>query len=137
MRVPGPGALTLGNAWCVNMIVRRAAGVISAGLLAVGLAACQFQDPGAPEQAGPVATAVAPTMSATPRPTGSPAGTWHLVFNSTFTGGALNRSGITHAPLYLILNNATTHLHQIPIQVPADMRVAYVRVWQHPGQVAG
>jgi beta-glucanase (GH16 family) len=41
-------------------------------------------------------------------------------------------SGITHAPMYLILNNATAHLYQIPVQVPADMRVAYVRVWQHP-----
>ena len=288
------------------MMMRRAASVISAGLLALGLAACQSRDPGAPEQAGPVATAAAPVASAAapatsaaPQPTGSPAGTWHLVFNSTFTGGALNtadwstgwlangitqpvskgelecydpanvavadgalslslsrqahscggrvrpyssgmintdgkfhftygfmqariwlpgrsgqiinwpafwadgqnwpktgeidvleglggracwhfinraasrgncvagtfyngwhtfgadweprsityyydgrvvgriRSGITHAPMYLILNNATTHLHQIPIQVPADMRVAYVRVWQHPGQVAG
>jgi hypothetical protein len=36
--------------------------------------------------------------------------------------------------MYLILNNATTHLYQIPLQVPAVMRVAYVRVWQHPGQ---
>jgi beta-glucanase (GH16 family) len=43
-------------------------------------------------------------------------------------------SGVTHAPMYLILNNATTHLYQIPLQVPAVMRVAYVRVWQHPGQ---
>jgi beta-glucanase (GH16 family) len=44
------------------------------------------------------------------------------------------KSGITHAPMYLILNNATAHLYQIPVQVPADMRVAYVRVWQHPQQ---
>jgi beta-glucanase (GH16 family) len=44
------------------------------------------------------------------------------------------RSGITHAPMYLILNNATAHRYQIPVRVPADMRVAYVRVWQHPGQ---
>jgi len=44
------------------------------------------------------------------------------------------RSGITHAPMYLILNNATTRLYQIPLHVPAVMRVAYVRVWQHPGQ---
>src|SRR5579871_5647906 len=44
------------------------------------------------------------------------------------------RSGVTHSPMYLILNNATTHLYQIPLHVPADMRVAYVRVWQHPGQ---
>ena len=42
------------------------------------------------------------------------------------------KSGITHAPMYLILNNATAHRYQIPIQVPADMRVTYVRVWQHP-----
>ena len=44
------------------------------------------------------------------------------------------RSGITHAPMYLILDNATTHRFRIPVQVPADMRVAYVRVWQHRGQ---
>ena len=44
------------------------------------------------------------------------------------------KSGITHAPMYLILNNATAHLYQIPVHVPADVRVAYVRVWQHPGQ---
>ena len=42
------------------------------------------------------------------------------------------KSGITHAPMYLILNNATAHRYQIPVRVPADMRVAYVRVWQHP-----
>jgi beta-glucanase (GH16 family) len=44
------------------------------------------------------------------------------------------RSGITHAPMYLILNNAIAHLYRSPLRVPADMRVAYVRVWQHPGR---
>jgi beta-glucanase (GH16 family) len=44
------------------------------------------------------------------------------------------RSGITHAPMYLIINNATAHEFGIPVQVPASMRIAYVRVWQHPGQ---
>lgn len=44
------------------------------------------------------------------------------------------KTGITHAPMYLIVNNATAHRYQIPVQVPADVRVAYVRVWQHPGQ---
>ena len=44
------------------------------------------------------------------------------------------RSGITHAPMYLIINNATAHEFGIPVRVPASMRVAYVRVWQHPGQ---
>ena len=70
----------------------RAAAAISAGLVALGLAACQVRDPGAPEQAGPVATPVAPgpATPAPSRPTENPAGTWHMVFNSTFTGGALD-----------------------------------------------
>jgi hypothetical protein len=42
------------------------------------------------------------------------------------------KSGITHAPMYLILNNATAHRYRIRVRVPADMRVAYVRVWQRP-----
>jgi beta-glucanase (GH16 family) len=272
--------------------------VIAAGLAVLGLAACQASDPGKLEQASPVTTSAAPDPATSPplRPAGNPAGTWHLVFDGTFTGRALNtadwstgwlangitppvsrgelecydparvtvsggalnlslirqphlcggrvrpyssgmvntdgkfqftyglmqariwlpgqggqisnwpafwtdgqnwpedgeidvleglggkacwhfinpaavrgncvagtfyngwhtfgadweprsityyydgrvvgriKSGITHAPMYLILNNATTHLYQIPLQVPADMRVAYVRVWQHPGQ---
>ncbi|HUZ39659.1 MAG TPA: glycoside hydrolase family 16 protein [Streptosporangiaceae bacterium] len=41
--------------------------------------------------------------------------------------------GITSAPMYLILNNATAHAYGIPVQVPATVRVDYVRVWQHPG----
>jgi len=39
--------------------------------------------------------------------------------------------------MYLIVNNATADRYQIPVQVPADMRIAYVRVWQHPGQRSG
>ena len=272
--------------------------MIAAGLVILGSAACQASDPGGPERASPVATPVAPdpATSAPVRPAENPAGTWHLVFNGTFTGRALNtadwstgwlaqgitppvsqgelecydpanvtvaggalhlslvrqphtcggktrpytsgmvntdgkfqftygfmqariwlpgqsgqiinwpafwtdgqnwpkdgeidvleglggkacwhfinqatvrgrcaagtfyntwhtfgadweprsityyydgrvvgtiKSGITHSPMYLILNNATTYLHQIPLHVPADMRVSYVRVWQHPGQ---
>jgi len=275
----------------VNTIARRAGAVVTAGLAALGLAACQAPAQGQPRQAGPANTAAAPA-----RPTGSPSGTWHLVFDGAFTGGALNTaqwstgwlasgitppvskgelecydpanvtvsggalnlsltrqphscggrvrpyssgmintdgkfqftygfmqariripgrggqiinwpafwadgqnwpttgeidlleglggkacwhfinpaavrghcvagtfyngwhtfgadweprsityyydghvvgrisSGVTHAPMYLILNNATTRLYQIPLHVPAVMRVAYVRVWQHPGQ---
>jgi len=282
----------------VNTIARRAAAVFSAGLVALCLAACQAPNPGGPERAGPVATPVAqdPATSAPARPAANLAGSWHLVFNGTFTGQALNtadwstgwlangitapvskgelecydpanvtvaggalnlslirqphscggrvrpyssgmintdgkfqftygfmqariwmpgqsgqiinwpafwadgqnwprtgeidvleglggkacwhfinpgavrghcvagtfyngwhtfgadweprsityyydghavgriRSGITHSPMYLILNNATTHLYQIPLHVPAVVRVAYVRVWQHLGQ---
>ncbi|WP_327319406.1 glycoside hydrolase family 16 protein [Streptomyces sp. NBC_01235] len=40
-------------------------------------------------------------------------------------------SGITSAPMYLILNNAISSIHGGPTQVPADMMVDYVRVWQH------
>ncbi|GAA2487788.1 hypothetical protein GCM10010276_27860 [Streptomyces longisporus] len=40
-------------------------------------------------------------------------------------------SGITSAPMYLILNNAVSSTYGGPTQVPADMMVDYVRVWQH------
>jgi beta-glucanase (GH16 family) len=41
------------------------------------------------------------------------------------------KTGITSAPLYLILNLATAHEYGIPVRVPATIRVDYVRVWQH------
>ena len=37
-------------------------------------------------------------------------------------------SGVTSAPMFVILDYAT----QSPAQVPAAMKVDYVRVWQHP-----
>lgn len=277
-------------------MARRAAAVISAGLAAVAMAACQAPAQGQAEQASPAATSAGAGPAATPvRPTQNPARTWHLVFNATFTGDSLNtadwstgwlahgitppvskgelecydpanvtlsggalnlslirqpqscggrvrpyssgmintdgkfhftygfmqariwmpgqggqiinwpafwadgqhwpkdgeidvleglggracwhfinpaavrgncvagtfyngwhtfgadweprsityyydgrvvgtiRSGVTHSPMYLILNNATTRLYHIPLHAPAVMRVAYVRVWQHPG----
>jgi beta-glucanase (GH16 family) len=78
----------------VNTIARRAGAVITAGLAVLGLAACQVRDPGAPEQSSPVAAPVAgPATSAPARPTGNPSGTWHLVFDGTFTGGALDTAG--------------------------------------------
>lgn len=40
-------------------------------------------------------------------------------------------SGITSAPMYLILNNAINPSHSATNVVPADMMVDYVRVWQH------
>lgn len=40
-------------------------------------------------------------------------------------------SGITSAPMYLILNLATARTYAGPVLVPAAMRVDYVRVWQH------
>ena len=43
------------------------------------------------------------------------------------------RSGVTSAPMYLILNNATARQYGIPVHVPATMEVDYVRVWQHAG----
>ncbi|HCU94302.1 MAG TPA: hypothetical protein DHU96_16925 [Actinobacteria bacterium] len=43
------------------------------------------------------------------------------------------KSGVTSDPMYLILNNATTHRYGIPVQVPATMGVDHVRVWQHAG----
>jgi beta-glucanase (GH16 family) len=41
------------------------------------------------------------------------------------------RSGITSAPMFLILNYAAAHEHGSPLQVPETMRIDYVRVWQH------
>jgi beta-glucanase (GH16 family) len=43
------------------------------------------------------------------------------------------KTGITSAPMYLILNLATAHEYGIPVRVPATMRVDFVRVWQHTG----
>ena len=43
------------------------------------------------------------------------------------------KSGITSAPMYLIINYATADTVGGPVQVPATMRVDYVRVWQHTG----
>jgi hypothetical protein len=37
-------------------------------------------------------------------------------------------SGITSAPMFLILSYASGHT----IQAPATMKVDYIRVWQHP-----
>lgn len=41
-------------------------------------------------------------------------------------------SGVTSAPMFLILNYAASNQYGGPVQVPAAMRVDYVRVWQHP-----
>jgi beta-glucanase (GH16 family) len=40
-------------------------------------------------------------------------------------------SGVTSAPMYLILNNGIADGIGGPALIPAAMRVAYVRVWQH------
>jgi beta-glucanase (GH16 family) len=40
-------------------------------------------------------------------------------------------TGITSAPMYLILNNGVSDQHGGPRLTPADMMVDYVRVWQH------
>ena len=40
-------------------------------------------------------------------------------------------AGVTGAPMYLILNLAVDQTNGGPVQVPATMRVDYVRVWQH------
>jgi beta-glucanase (GH16 family) len=74
--------------------------------------------------------------------TGCPAGTyadgWH-VFGADWEPGIVTyyydgvdigsvTSGITSAPMYLILLYAAA----APYQAPATMRVDYMRVWQHP-----
>ncbi len=40
-------------------------------------------------------------------------------------------SGITSAPMYLILDLAVSSTVTPPATVPATMRVDYVRVWKH------
>jgi beta-glucanase (GH16 family) len=40
-------------------------------------------------------------------------------------------SGVTGAPMYLLLNLAVDQEYSGPVQIPATMSVDYVRVWQH------
>lgn len=72
------------------------------------------------------------------------AGGWHT-FGADWEPGVITyyydgrvvgevKSGVTAAPMYLILNLATSHKFGGPVSVPSTMRVDYVRVWQHPGQ---
>jgi beta-glucanase (GH16 family) len=71
-------------------------------------------------------------------PDGNYAGGWHTfaadwepgVITFYYDGRDIGRvtSGVTSAPMFLVLDNAA----QAPAQVPATMKVAYVRVWQHP-----
>jgi beta-glucanase (GH16 family) len=42
-------------------------------------------------------------------------------------------SGVTSAPVYLVINYAIANTIGGPAQVPATMRIDYVRVWQHTG----
>ena len=73
--------------------------------------------------------------------TGCPAGTytdgWHT-FAADWEPGSITyyydgvdigkvTSGVTSAPMFVILDYAAQH----PAQAPATMKVAYVRVWQH------
>jgi hypothetical protein len=49
-----------------------------------------------------------------------------------FDGGRVGtiRSGITHSPMYLILNNGVDHTLGGPSAGPATMRFDYVPVWR-------
>jgi beta-glucanase (GH16 family) len=71
-------------------------------------------------------------------PSGTYAGGWHT-FAANWEPGSVTyyydgadigsvTSGVTSAPMFLILDNAT----QGSALAPATMKVAYVRVWQHP-----
>jgi beta-glucanase (GH16 family) len=71
-------------------------------------------------------------------PDGTYAGGWH-VFGADWEPGIVTyyydgadigsvTSGITSAPMFLILSYASGYLNQ----APATMRVDYMRVWQHP-----
>lgn len=41
-------------------------------------------------------------------------------------------SGVTGAPMYIVLDLAADNEYGGPLQAPATLRVAYVRLWQHP-----
>jgi beta-glucanase (GH16 family) len=71
-------------------------------------------------------------------PTGTYAGGWHT-FAADWEPGSITyyydgadigtvTSGITSAPMFLVLDYAVLS----PAYAPATMKVAYVRVWQHP-----
>lgn len=73
--------------------------------------------------------------------TGAFTGGWHT-FGADWEPGSVTyyydginvgaiTSGITSSPMYLILNLAVDNTNGGPIQAPATMRIAYVRVWQH------
>ncbi len=74
---------------------------------------------------------------------GTFAGGWHT-FAADWEPGSITyyydgravgtvKSGVTSAPMYLIVNYATANQLGGPVQVPATMRVDYVRVWQRAG----
>jgi beta-glucanase (GH16 family) len=74
-------------------------------------------------------------------PAGSFAGGWHT-FAVDWEPGSLTfyydgrdvgavTSGVTSAPMFLVLDYATGDAGG-PVQAPATMKVDYVRVWQHP-----
>jgi beta-glucanase (GH16 family) len=74
-------------------------------------------------------------------PAGRFAGGWHTYgadwepagityyYDGHIVGRA--KTGITSAPMFLVLNLATAHAYGGPVRVPGTMRVDYVRVWQH------
>jgi beta-glucanase (GH16 family) len=74
-------------------------------------------------------------------PTDAFAGGWHT-FGADWEPGSVSwyydgvpvgtvTSGITAAPMYLVLNLAADDENGGPLQAPATLRVDYVRLWQH------
>ena len=72
---------------------------------------------------------------------GSYLGGWHT-FGADWEPGSVTyyydgtvvgtvTSGVTSAPMYLVLDLAADNEYGGPLQVPAMLRVDYVRVWQH------
>lgn len=74
------------------------------------------------------------------------AGTWHTYAAdwepgsvSFYIDGALvatETTGITSAPMYLILNLAAASAEGGPVTAPTSLLVSFVRVWQHPERPA-
>ena len=80
----------------------RVGAVAAVGMIILGLAACQASGSGAPgspspaaKPPSPVRTALLPaeSTSAALGPAGNPPGPWHLAFDDSFGGGALNPAG--------------------------------------------
>jgi beta-glucanase (GH16 family) len=73
--------------------------------------------------------------------TGTFTGGWHTFADDWEPGSVTyyydgteiwsDTSGITSAPMYLVLDLAVSSTISPPISVPVTMQVAYVRVWQH------
>ena len=118
-----PGVWTDGKNWPTDGEIDIAEGI-------KGRVCAHFHGPAEPDGIG--------AGGGTGCPSGNYANGWHT-FAADWEPGSVTyyydgvdigrvTSGVTSAPMFVILDYAT----QRPAQAPATMKVAYVRVWQHP-----